>query len=108
MISLTLRSIPTLLNETDKIMKAQTSRGADFNESSIGQKIGQIIALLIPVFVISFDRAEDLSNAMEARGYIIGEERTKLDVYKIGFKDYLALFVTSAILITLVVMGIAL
>lgn len=108
MISLTLRSIPTLLNETDKIMKAQTSRGADFNESTLKQKIGQIIALLIPVFVISFDRAEDLSNAMEARGYIIGEERTKLDVYKIGFKDYLALFVTSAILITLVVMGIAL
>ncbi len=103
MISLTLRSIPTLLVETDKIMKAQTSRGADFNESTLRQKIGQIIALLIPVFVISFDRADDLSNAMEARGYIIGEPRTKLDVYKINYKDIIILSVVILIIAGLLV-----
>lgn len=108
MISLTLRSIPTLLVETDKIMKAQTSRGADFNESTLRQKIGQIIALLIPVFVISFDRADDLSNAMEARGYIIGEPRTKLDVYKIKFKDIFILSIVVLIIIGLLVSNFAL
>lgn len=108
MISLTLRSIPTLLVETDKIMKAQTSRGADFNESTLRQKIGQIIALLIPVFVISFDRADDLSNAMEARGYIIGEPRTKLDVYKIKFKDIFILSIVVFIIIGLLVSNFAL
>jgi len=108
MISLTLRSIPTLLVETDKIMKAQTSRGADFNESTLRQKIGQIIALLIPVFVISFDRADDLSNAMEARGYIIGEPRTKLDVYQIKFKDIFILSIVVLIMIGLLVSNFAL
>jgi energy-coupling factor transport system permease protein len=108
MISLTLRSIPTLLVETDKIMKAQTSRGADFNESTLRQKIRQIIALLIPVFVISFDRADDLSNAMEVRGYIIGEPRTKLDVYNINYKDILILSVVILIIIGLLVTRFAL
>ncbi len=108
MISLTLRSIPTLLEETEKIMKAQTSRGADFNESSIKQKIGQIVALLIPVFVISFNRADDLSNAMEARGYIIGEKRTKLDIYQIKFKDIFILSMTILILAGLLVTRFAL
>jgi len=108
MISLTLRSIPTLLEETEKILKAQTSRGADFNESKFKDKLRQIIALLIPVFVISFNRADDLSNAMEARGYIIGEERTKIDIYKIKFTDYLALITIGLIFISLLVVRIAL
>ncbi len=108
MISLTLRSIPTLLEETEKIMKAQTSRGADFQESSLKDKIGQIVALLIPVFVISFNRADDLSNAMEARGYIIGSPRTKLDIYTIRLKDILAMSVIVLILIGLIVTRYAL
>ncbi|WP_025725606.1 energy-coupling factor transporter transmembrane component T family protein [Acholeplasma granularum] len=108
MISLTLRSIPTLLLETEKIMKAQTSRGADFNESTLRQKIGQIIALLIPIFVVSFDRADDLSNAMEARGYIIGAPRTKLDVYEIKFKDIFILIFIMMIMSGLLVMRFAL
>lgn len=99
MISLTLRSIPTLLEETDKIMKAQTSRGADFKEATLKEKIGQVIALLIPVFVISFNRADDLSNAMEARGYVIGAPRTKLDMYSIKVKDLIALTLIIAILV---------
>ncbi|MBN3490917.1 energy-coupling factor transporter transmembrane protein EcfT [Acholeplasma equirhinis] len=107
MISLTLRSIPTLLEETEKILKAQTSRGADFAESSFKDKIGQIIALLIPVFVISFNRAEDLSNAMEARGYIIGAPRTKIDTYKIDTKDIVTMVLMSILLISVVVIRYA-
>jgi len=88
MLSLTLRYIPTLLEETEKIMKAQASRGVDFNESKLKEKIVQIISLLIPIFVISFKRAEDLGNAMEARGYIVGQKRTRIDQFKISVGDY--------------------
>lgn len=92
MISLTLRYIPTLLEETEKIMKAQASRGVDFKESKFKEKINQIISLLIPVFVISFKRSEDLSNAMEVRGYVIGQKRTRIDEYRLNYKDYIAFF----------------
>ena len=91
MVSLTLRYIPTLLIETDKIMKAQASRGVDFKEASIKDKVTQVISLLIPVFVISFKRAEDLANAMEVRGYVIGQKRTKIDVLKIKITDYMSM-----------------
>lgn len=98
LISLTLRFIPTLLEESKKIMNAQASRGVDFNEGSLKEKVTQIISLLIPMFVISFKRAEDLSNAMEARGYIIGEKRTKLDELKLRWRDYLCLIIILAFL----------
>lgn len=98
MLSLTLRYIPTLLGETEKIMKAQASRGVDFKESKFKDKVIQIISLLIPVFVISFKRAEDLGNAMEVRGYVIGAKRTKIDEYKIGFSDILSIIVVLLIL----------
>lgn len=91
MVSLTLRYIPTLLIETDKIMKAQASRGVDFKEASIKDKVTQVISLLIPVFVISFKRAEDLANAMEVRGYVIGQKRTKIDILKIKTFDFIAI-----------------
>lgn len=106
MLSLTLRYIPTLLGETEKIMKAQASRGVDFKESKFKDKVVQIISLLIPVFVISFKRAEDLGNAMEVRGYVIGAKRTKIDQYKIGFKDIMALFVVTLFLATIIMMRI--
>ncbi len=98
LLSLTLRYIPTLLIETEKIMKAQASRGVDFNESTLREKIMQIISLLIPVFVISFNRSEDLANAMEVKGYVIGAKRTKIDQYKMGFSDYFAAFCSLLIL----------
>ena len=79
-------------------MNAQASRGVDFQEGSIKAKVTQIISLLIPMFVISFKRAEDLSNAMEARGYIIGEKRTKLDELKLRWRDYLCLIIILAFL----------
>ena len=102
MLSLTLRYIPTLLGETEKIMKAQASRGVDFKESKFKDKIIQIISLLIPVFVISFKRAEDLGNAMEVRGYVIGEKRTKIDLYTIGFKDFVSMSVIILILASVI------
>ncbi len=98
MLSLTLRYIPTLLIETEKIMKAQASRGVDFKESTFKEKISQIISLLIPVFVISFKRSEDLGNAMEVRGYVIGQKRTRIDQYILSFKDFATLIIACLIL----------
>lgn len=106
MISLTLRSIPTLLEETDKIMKAQSSRGSDFKEGKLKEKIVQIVALLIPVFVISFKRSEDLANAMEARGYVLGQKRTRIDTYKLRFVDYFSLIILILTLATSIVLRI--
>lgn len=104
MVSLTLRFIPTLLIETDKIMKAQASRGVDFKESKFKEKVNQIISLLVPVFVISFKRSEDLANAMEVRGYVIGQKRTRIDTYKTAMKDYVTLILSFMILIFVVYM----
>ena len=98
MLSLTLRYIPTLLIETEKIMKAQASRGVDFKESTFKEKISQVISLLIPVFVISFKRSEDLGNAMEVRGYVIGAKRTRIDEYIISFKDIITVVLSIVIL----------
>ena len=98
MFSLTLRFIPTLLIETNKIMKAQASRGIDFNEGSFVEKVKQIVTLLIPMFFISIVRAEDLANAMEARGYVIGEARTNIDELRFQLRDYLSFVVVLLIL----------
>jgi energy-coupling factor transport system permease protein len=102
MVSLTLRFIPTLLVETDKIMKAQASRGVDFKESKFKDKVNQIISLLVPVFVISFKRSEDLANAMEVRGYVIGQERTRVDIYPLKATDFFTLILSIAILIVVI------
>jgi energy-coupling factor transport system permease protein len=77
MMSISLRFIPTLMDETEKIMKAQMARGVEFSSGSIKSRIQAIIPLLIPLFVNSFKRAEELAIAMEARGYQGGEGRTK-------------------------------
>jgi energy-coupling factor transport system permease protein len=79
-------------------MKAQASRGVDFKESTFKEKISQVISLLIPVFVISFKRSEDLGNAMEVRGYIIGAKRTRIDEYIISLKDILTIIFSIVIL----------
>lgn len=102
MLSLTLRYIPTLLGETEKIMKAQASRGVDFKESKFKDKVMQIVSLLIPVFVISFKRAEDLGNAMEVRGYVIGQKRTKIDEHYIGFYDIFTLIMSFVVLFVII------
>ena len=110
MISIAIRFIPTLINEAGKILKAQASRGADFNEGKFRDKVKQIISLLVPMFVISYRRAYDLADAMEARGYIPENKRTSISLLKYKFIDYLTLiFAVSilGILITLKVLNYA-
>ena len=84
MMSIALRFIPILLEETDKIMKAQMARGADFESGGLIKKAKNMIPLLVPLFISAFRRANDLAMAMEARGYHGGEGRTKMKplVYK--------------------------
>ncbi|WP_078578493.1 energy-coupling factor transporter transmembrane component T family protein [Salipaludibacillus agaradhaerens] len=77
MMSIALRFIPTLLEETSKIAKAQMARGANFSQGSLWQRLKAIVPILIPLFVQAFKRAEDLATAMEARGYAGGKGRTK-------------------------------
>lgn len=97
MISIALRFIPTLINEAMRILKAQASRGVDFAEGKLKDKVMQIISLLIPMFVVAYKRAEDLANAMEARGYIPGEKRSKLNMLAYKTSDYLS-YVFSCLL----------
>lgn len=98
MVSIALRFIPTLFNETNKILKAQASRGVDFKEGKLHEQIGQIISLLVPMFVISFKRAIELANAMEARGYIPGEKRTRLLKLSFKIKDLVSFILLLAML----------
>ena len=87
LISLALRFIPDLIEETQRIMKAQTSRGVDLKEGSLKEKIMAILSLIVPLFVSAFQRAEDLANAMEARGYAPGEKRTRYKVLKMKYYE---------------------
>ena len=90
-MSIALRFIPTLIEETDKIMSAQKARGADFESGSIIQKAKALIPILVPLFVSAIRRAEELAVAMECRCYHGGEGRTKLHVLKYEGRDYIAL-----------------
>lgn len=89
MMSISLRFIPTLMQETDKISKAQASRGVDFKTGPIKERAKAVVPLLVPLFVSAFKRAEELAMAMEARGYRGGEGRTKLRELKIEKRDIL-------------------
>lgn len=91
MMTIALRFIPTLLEETDKIMKAQMARGADFETGNIVQRARGMIPLLVPLFVGAFRRADDLATAMEARCYRGGVGRTRLRELKFAPRDYAAL-----------------
>jgi energy-coupling factor transport system permease protein len=87
MMSIALRFVPTLLEETDKIMKAQSSRGADYDTGNLIAKAKGLVTVLIPLFVSAFKRAEELAVAMEARCYRGGEGRTRLKILHYGPKD---------------------
>jgi energy-coupling factor transport system permease protein len=89
MISIALRFIPTLIEETDRIMKAQASRGVDLKEGSLKEKIMAILSLIVPLFVSSFQRAEELADAMEARGYVPSMPRTRYKQLTHGRSDYM-------------------
>ncbi|MDY3275934.1 MAG: energy-coupling factor transporter transmembrane component T [Agathobacter sp.] len=102
MMSIALRFIPILIEETDKIMKAQMARGADFENGNLIQKAKNMIPLLIPLFVSAFRRADDLAMAMEARCYSGGEGRTKMKPLTYDKKDYIA-YILDSVFIVLVV-----
>lgn len=91
LISIALRFIPDLIDETQRIIKAQESRGVDLQEGKLTERIMAILSLIVPLFVSAFQRAEDLANAMEARGYAPGEKRTRYKVLKMEGRDYILL-----------------
>ena len=93
MMSIALRFIPILLEETDKIMKAQMARGADFESGGLIQKVKNMVPLLVPLFVSAFRRANDLAMAMEARCYHGGDGRTQMKPLAYAGRDYAAYFV---------------
>ncbi|MGE7623993.1 energy-coupling factor transporter transmembrane component T family protein [Viridibacillus sp. NPDC096237] len=104
MMSISLRFIPTLMDETDKIMKAQMARGSDLSTGPIKERVKAVVPLLVPLFVSAFKRAEDLATAMEVRGYRGGEGRTRYRQLKWDSKDILAILLLvamTALLITL-------
>ena len=105
MMSIALRFIPILLEETDKIMKAQMARGADFESKNIIKKAKALVPLLVPLFVSAFRRANDLAMAMEARCYRGGEGRTKMKPLIYKKRDRLAYIVLVLFLIICVVVG---
>ena len=91
MMTIALRFIPTLISETDKIMKAQQSRGADFVTGSILSRLKNMVPILVPLFLSAFRRADDLALAMESRCYRGGEGRTRMKEMKLGRLDYVAI-----------------
>ena len=105
MMSIALRFIPTLLEEADKIMKAQTARGADFESGRLIARAKAMVPLLVPLFVSAFRRAGDLAMAMEARCYHGGEGRTRLRVLKCQRRDFIACAVLALLIAAVVLCG---
>jgi len=104
MTTIALRFIPTLLEETDKIIKAQTARGAGFDTGGLIKKAKAMVPLLVPLFISAFRRAEDLATAMEARCYRGDIGRTKMKILRLDRNDYKAvalLFVFTAVILVL-------
>lgn len=101
MMSIALRFIPILLEETDKIMKAQMARGADFESGGVIQKAKNMVPLLVPLFISAFRRANDLAMAMEARGYRGGDGRTKMHPLKYQRRDGIAYLVMALYLLVM-------
>ncbi len=101
MMSISLRFIPTLMDETDKILKAQLARGSDISTGSIKQRIRAVIPLLVPLFVSAFKRAEDLAVAMEVRGYRGGEGRTRYRQLKWHWRDTTIMVLLAVLVVVL-------
>lgn len=105
MISIALRFIPDLLDETKRIMKAQASRGVDFNEGSFLEKIKSIVSLVIPLFISAFQRAEDLANAMESRNYNPDVARTKYHQLSWKIYDSISIIIVGCVCAAVIVMS---
>ena len=109
MMSIALRFIPTLIEETDKIMNAQKARGADFETGSIIQRAKALVPILVPLFISAFRRADELATAMECRCYQGGEGRTKMKLLRFSRVDLYAFSVCICLLaavITLAAFGL--
>ena len=103
-MSIALRFIPTLIEETDKIMSAQKARGADFESGNLMEKAKALVPILVPLFISAFRRADELATAMECRCYHGGEGRTKLHILKYERRDYIALTLGVLILAGVIAM----
>ena len=109
MMCIALRFIPTLIEETDKIMSAQKARGADFETGNIIQRVKALVPILVPLFISAFRRADELATAMECRCYHGGEGRTKMKILRysrLDFEAYAVGVVLLAAVITLAVFGL--
>lgn len=98
MMTIALRFIPILLEEAERIMKAQMARGADFSKGNLVQRAKNMVPLLVPLFLSAFQRADDLATAMEARCYRGGEGRTRMHVLRLEARDWCSLSLSAAIL----------
>lgn len=98
MMTIALRFIPTLIDETSKIMNAQKARGADFSSGGLIKRAKALIPIIIPLFVSAFRRADELATAMECRCYHGGNGRTRMKVLKMKFRDYLMMLVSLAMI----------
>ena len=104
LMSIALRFIPTLIEETDKILSAQKARGADFESGGVIARAKALIPLLVPLFVSAFRRADELATAMECRCYHGGEGRTKLHVLRFAARDYLVLAAYLALAVGMIIL----
>ena len=105
MMSIALRFIPTLIEETDKIMSAQKARGADFETGSLIKRAKAILPVIIPLFISAFRRADELAIAMESRCYHGGEGRTRMKTLKTAARDYMAVLCGAIIITSVILLG---
>ncbi len=106
MMSIALRFIPTLIEETDKIMSAQKARGADFESGNLVRRAKALLPILVPLFVSAFRRADELATAMECRCYHGSEGRTRMKVLRMKTADWLALLFWNAVLAAVIVLRV--
>ena len=105
MMCIALRFIPTLIEETDKIMSAQKARGADFENGSLLQRVKALVPILVPLFISAFRRADELATAMECRCYQGGEGRTKMKLLRFSYFDFVALGIGVGLVVLVTVLA---
>lgn len=106
MMTIAMRFIPTLTDETEKITNAQKARGADFETGNIIRRAKALIPILIPLIVSAFRRAEELADAMECRCYNGGDGRTRYKIYSFSLRDYIAAFIVLAVFVSIILINV--
>ena len=104
-MAVALRFIPTLMEESQRLMRAQLARGADFETGSIFKRARNLVPLIVPLFVSAFRRADDLATAMEARGFRIGAKRTRMQDDVIAFKDWITIATILALIVLVLILN---